>query len=616
MNRHVRVCQKDLVDSPRFLLAVLAFWGASCLFGLGGFLNATSSQAQEPMQAADLLPATTLVYAELIKTEQIVDLAYHHPLVRRALKSEAIQRELSENRDLQEAQQTAKILEERLGQQLPKAIATLTGGGLSLAFEPSTRGVAVLVKSNDPEFLRKAHGIILELGKADAENKGEEFPVQEIYYRDHQAWRAGDAHWTILGPFLLVTNKPSLGRMIVDQYLDQDAKTLAQAKSFQHAAGVSRPQTAGGWALFRIDLLRMVGLPQAILGNNTNNPGAEMLVGGVIDAFKEATYVTATAEVSQEHITIAAAMPQSRDKPGVRRQFYFAPSEGAGAAAPLQVPGTVLTLTTYRDVAKFWQAAGDMFGEDVMARFNKADSDLTLFFSGRSFSDEILPEIGPRFRFVLARQRFPEDGPQPAIKLPAGALVMELAKGHQLSRRLKIAFQNLVALGNLGAGQQGLPQLDLNHRQKDGAQITSAVYDASYPRDNPGPIPLVYNFSPTLITTEGHAILASSQQVALDALQSLAKADGPTHVPENTLLQISPQAGSTLVQDNREPLIAQNMLENGHTRDEAVGEVDLLSQLLSEFRQISFRLIEQDQQLQLRIKIQFAETGDTAPKQD
>ncbi len=61
--------------------------------------------------------------------------------------------------------------------------------------------------------------------------------------------------------------------------------------------------------------------------------------------------------------------------------------------------------------------------------------------------------------------------------------------------------------------------------------------------------------------------------------------------------------------DNRDQLIAQNMLENGHSKKEAEGEVDLLLGLLQLFGtargQLSF-----DERVQLKMNVNLANAPD------
>ena len=53
-----------------------------------------------------------------------------------------------------------------------------------------------------------------------------------------------------------------------------------------------------------------------------------------------------------------------------------------------------------------------------------------------------------------------------------------------------------------------------------------------------------------------------------------------------------------VLQDNREQLIAQRMLEDGNTRDEATALIDLLLTVVGYFKEASVTLVQDDKQLQ------------------
>jgi len=56
--------------------------------------------------------------------------------------------------------------------------------------------------------------------------------------------------------------------------------------------------------------------------------------------------------------------------------------------------------------------------------------------------------------------------------------------------------------------------------------------------------------------------------------------------------------------DNREQLIANNMISDGHTREEAERQIGILMEVLALFREASFDLKTTDGQLKIELAIE------------
>ena len=59
----------------------------------------------------------------------------------------------------------------------------------------------------------------------------------------------------------------------------------------------------------------------------------------------------------------------------------------------------------------------------------------------------------------------------------------------------------------------------------------------------------------------------------------------------------------TVLNDNRGQLIAQNMLEDGNTREEAEAIIDLVLEVVGYFRDAAMRLSTSDDQLDVEFQI-------------
>src|SRR5215207_5099818 len=111
-----------------------------------------------------------------------------------------------------------------------------------------------------------------------------------------------------------------------------------------------------------------------------------------------------------------------------------------------------------------------------------------------------------------------------------------------------------------------------------------------------------YNFSPALVMSKDHLILCSTRQIAIE-LADLAEKQEPggkvETIKENTRIEIAPAPAAKLLRDNREQLVAQNMLEKGHDRAAAEKEIDLLVTLVSSIKDASLRLTPTDESIRI-----------------
>ena len=72
----------------------------------------------------------------------------------------------------------------------------------------------------------------------------------------------------------------------------------------------------------------------------------------------------------------------------------------------------------------------------------------------------------------------------------------------------------------------------------------------------------------------------------------------------NTTLKVHAQALDEALDDNREQLIAQNMIKKGQSREEAQREIGILLELIGLFRELSFDISTTGGELKLELSIQ------------
>jgi len=565
-------------------------------------LTAECTTCAADKTAVELFPPTTVGYLEVPQPSKLAGLVLDHPLAKEIANHPDYQKALQRGH-YQQFQAVLKMAEDKLGMNWRRAVASLTDGGLSVGFDLPTQGIVALAQAADESLALKARDAVLELVRADAAAKGRPDPVQKDDVRGVTVYQLGDVHLAVLGKWLLATNKRLLFAMVLENYLG-NGQSLGSNEQFQ-AVRRDRPDQPAAWLYVDLRLIRLTGMLKAALNKKSNNPPAELLAGGILGALPDAPYVTASLELDTTRLTLIATLPADPRAIAKSREFYFG-AEGNGAAPALLRPQeSLLALSMYRDLASLWRHAPDLFDERVNAKMAEAESGLATFFGGRNFRDEILGNLQPGLQLVVARQQFPQAGVTPAIKLPAAAVVLRLKKPAETARVFKITFQSLIGFVNITGGMKGLPPLDLNSEKVGGALIIGTEYvppDKIESRNEAG---IHFNASPTAVFIGDRFILSSARPLAVELAEQV-QSESPAAADINTNLLVNVTATHTALTDNREPLIARNMLDRGHDRGAAEREIDGLLRALADVDQSSVQLTSDGQRLRLSVEIAIA----------
>ncbi len=586
---------------------------------------ATSSCNGQEREFSSLLPDSTVAYVELAPAEKLLG----HPMREKLQRSEAFLK-LWRSPEVLKMRGGMTVAELALGDSLENVASKLTDGGMAIGVDRKHNGAVLLARSTDREWLESYLERIVKLAQDDAKAKGNENTFKETDYRGLTVYKIGEAIFTSLDEILLVTNQQELGKAIVDGYLAGgevgQSQSLSASTQFQLAAESRQRardnQSAGGelaasqeigWGFIDIAALRDAGLAQDLLGGQAKDFAAELILGGLLANLHHTPVVTASLKLEEQSIALELSSPHDSSWGGEERDFFFG-TNGRGQTLPtLNSEETVASLSAYRDLSQMWLRAGDLFNEQVNDQLAQADSTLTTLFSGRDFGEEILGALHPELRLVVARQVFDGDQPTPAIRLPSFALVGQLREPTLMRSELKRIFQSLIGFLNIVGAMEGQPQLDQNMETDGDQQLLTATYVREIDRQSDANAPIQFNFSPSVAFVGDSVIISSTiplakqlaKQLQLPA-DSAATNSKPSTKITNTILQVSGTALLQTLTDNLDQLIAQNMLEEGHSKDEAEAEIGMLLSIITLFKDASLQL-EFDTQARLSAQLNFAD---------
>jgi hypothetical protein len=564
-----------------------------------GSLAASPPLSAADKTAAELLPGSVVGYAEIPQPGKLLDLVLDHPLAKQVEQTPNYQAALK-NPQYEQGLALIKRFEEKMGMPWREAIRSLTSGGTYIAFDLPTQGVISLSQAADEQVAAKAQKASLDLIREIAAAQGQPDPIKHEEHRGIPIYRVGEAYSAVLGRWLISANKQVLISMVLENNF-ADGDTLAEDKQFQDVSK-TRAKQSTAWLYVDLRVIRLTGALKQALNKKSDNPPAEILAGGILGAIPDAAYVTASLDVDATRIKLTASLPAKTQEIAKTREFYFGADAAGRAPALLKPNNTLLSIATYRDFSSMWRHAPDLFDEGINARFAEAESNLTTFFAGRNFRDDILGNLEPGMQIVVAKQEFPQAGITPQIKLPAGALVVRMKKAEETSRMFKITFQSLVGFLNVVGGMNGLDPLEQNMEKVGDATVVSSSYLPPLKEESKSEAALHFNASPTIAFVGDRFILASARPLAIDLIDHVRK-EAPAGSSVNTELELDGKSAWAALSENRGPLIAQNMLEKGHDRAAAEKEIDAVLQAAKHIQGSSLQLTTENDHLQLSLEV-------------
>ncbi len=590
------------------------------------------SKQSEATPTSSILPAETVVYVQLDPLRNLID----HPVRKRIETSDAFQ-EIWKSPGVLKLRTGIGLAEFAMGEKLESMLRRISHDGIDLAVDGKTQGAVLIAHTENQKWLESYIAKLVKLANDDAQKNKRPSNIKEAEYRGLKGYEVEKTIVVQLDHRLLITNKSELAKSIIDRWLDKTQDGLAFQAGFKTAwselesnSKTKTSESSNSIAKIYVDVdrLRQAGVAKELFQGKANDFGAELLFGGLLANLHKTPYLVGNLQTNGNEITFRASTPHDKAWLGKSREFFAGP-DGSGQALPMLMPtGTLGSVSAYRNVSQMWLRAGDLFDQQVNDQLAQADNTLTTLFSGRDFGEDILGMLEPEMRLVASRQVFDDGDPVPAIKLPGFALVAKL-KDPKMKPELKRIYQSFIGFLNVTGAQTGQPQFDLDMETSDHAQFYTAKYVFEVDRKKREESPIQFNFSPCLAFVDDAVVLSSTITLAKQVAVSLSSPGQTTSdssaagstvssspalstTAANTVLQIDAQAVKSILQDNRNHLISQNMLEKGHSKKEAELETDTLLSLVDLLDNAKLKL-SFHQSATLEISASFRENSKEAP---
>ena len=586
----------------RFLAVILVF--AVC-----SLLSPRTVHAQE---LARLVPQDAVIYVEVSDPSKIVERLLA-PDILGVLESVDQFRQFTQSDQFARLHAFVAYMETKLGANWRDAISDLSSGGVVLAIGPgSPNYVLLVVRSKKPDMLARAHEVLIEAAEKEAKDKGNESPVKSKEYKGATAWSLGkDEFHSIIGDTLVVTNKQESLKTVLDRNAGEGPSPIAESADWREARDRALPGHIG-WAFARLEVLRQAGFGKDLYQERAANAGIPIFFGGLSHVLGRAPYVAASLVLNEQRLALRFEAPRDGSSWPEQYRGFYAAKPGEEAAVPLRPARTIASLSFYRDIKSMWDAREKLVAAEALPGFTELESNVgPVLFGGREFSNEVLGEFGPRFRLIAAAQDFSQSKFTPDIKLPAAAFVCELNNPREFGPELLIAFQSVLGLANIGLGQQGQPRFILSNETYKGFEIQGARFlDRAAGTSGEAGVHLRHNFSPACTIAGRYFVLGSTTQIVRDCIDALGDCNVmPRTTGSNIIFEISLEQAAKVLAQNKEPLVSQNMVANGNTRERAEQEFQTLVRVLGLFGNGAITWTSEPLSMHVDLEVEFGKSA-------
>lgn len=554
-------------------------------------VQAAENDGNEANEALELLPGSSLIYAHVSNPAELTNFLLEHP-VRSKLEAMPVYQTAMDSEGYRKVLGGVALAQTQLGKTWPDALQSLLGGGVHMAFDPTAQAVCILGRATDAAYLDQATGQLLEWAKFTDKQAFKEAPYggQTIYQGKSGGAVAAFDGW------IAVSNQLTAVQAVIDRHRREGGPSLADNQQLAAARATASPKHRA-WVYLDLNAVRERQLAKTLFRGQADNPGAELLFGGILSNLKRTAYLTAELLAEESRLQLSLQAPHDAAWATGPREHYFGPDGKGRAVKHVRLEEEILSVTAYRDIARMWLQADDLFTVDMVDSLAEADSNLTTLFGGRDFGEDILGSLRPEVQFVVAPQAF-DKLPHPAIKLPGFGLVARLKDPARMKPDLRRMYQSLVGFLNVVGAMEGNPQLDLGQEQVGKAILHTATYVPEPDEESSKAARIFFNFSPSIGFHEDLVVFSSSKALAKRVVQQATADPLPQDTqegsPVNTRIAAKADAVQAALEANRNQLIAQNILNKGHTRAEAEVEIGTLLELVGLFKQATVQLQAND----------------------
>jgi hypothetical protein len=577
----------------------MSFFGLMLL----GLLAQAAVGAEKLPPATRWVPRDAVLVVEVARPNAILDAALDPKLLGRVTKTPAYKKAAAQP-NFQQGLAMVRVLEGQLGTDWKSALHGLFGGGIAWAVEPSG-GTLLVVDAQDEKLLARLHDVLMTFTKADAAGKGDPDRVKSQEYGGVTCWSIGneEAH-AILGHRLILTNRSSMLKKVLDLRAAADDQGLAGLPAYQAARQAAGPEAAASVFLNLAAIKKAPGVEKA-LAEQQGNPMGALLFAGLLEAVRQSNWLAIGLKIDGTTLALEMASDGKVSSASGAAAFTAPNQPGDGAMPRLSVPRMIASMSLYRDLHGFYAAKDKLFPERTSGLIF-FENMMAIFFSGRDLTEEVLAQAKPYIRLVVAEQKYDPAIGTPQVQLPAFAAVFRVRDPKEFGDVMEEAWQKAVGLVSVTSGQKAQGGLIIKHPTYNGVPFTMASFSsAGLDKTKLG---MQFNFRPALVSLGDYMVLSSTDGLAKDLIDSLKKEidqQVKAIAGAHSLLQVDLGQVASVLGANRSAKVRQNMLEKGTRQEEAEGQIDVLLTILKYMGRAELSVADREGQARARLQVKL-----------
>lgn len=552
--------------------------------------------AEQTPPAARWIPRDTVAVLEITRPKDVLHLALESKLTE-AVTAHPLFKQATLQPNFLRFQAGVRFVETQLGTDWKTGLKKLTGGGVTAAL--TAKGIVILmIDAEDAKLLSQLQELLVGFAK-----QGNPDRVKSTEYQGATCWDLGDGQvHTVLGGRFISASKPEGLKAVLDTKAGPEGRSLLSLPAYQ-AAKKSADQDAAARAYVNLGIVKQLPGVQAGLNKNTNPLGA-LLFAGVIDALRQSNWMALALKIDGQTLSLQTTLDGKVSKTSELASFVRSDKPDEGALPNLVVPRSIAAVSFYRDLHGFYAAKDKLFPERTSGLIF-FENMMGIFFSGRDLTDEVLSQFRPEVRLVVAEQKYDPAIGVPQVQLPAFALVLKVKQPKEAAELMEEAFQKAVGLVSFTSGQKGAPGYIVDRPTY--AEVRYTVAYAGKPRGTQqGPLPIRYNFRPSLACLGDSVIISSAESLTRDLIDAVQRemAALPKALHEtDSLIEVNAAQLSSILGANRATLVRQNILEKGVSQQEAENNIDLLLAAVKLLGKATLTFGQQDDHVQARMTL-------------
>ena len=559
--------------------------------------------AAEPLAPAiEWIPNDALLVVEIADPEAIFEVVLCPEAVSAVTSNPAYQFATSQP-GYKQFEQIVRFLETSLETDWQGGLKKLLSGGVTFAFRPD-ESVSLMVDSEDAELLSKLQEILLNFARAEAVKAGDPGRVESGEYGGVKGWTFGgdDAH-CIVENRLIISSKAAALKAMLDLREGSGGGSIADSAAYKAAKADLGSEPV---ATLFVNLKAIKAHPPiAAVLNQGPNPAASLLIPGVMEALQGSNWVAMGLSIDGYKFGLEATVDGKTVDAEGPAGYAWSDKPDGGALPNITVPRQIAGMTFFRDLQTFYGAKDELFPQRT-AGLVFFENMMGIFFTGRDLTDEVLSELQPDVRFVVAEQEYDAKSGIPQLQFPSFAAIFRMDNPDYFGEVMEEAWQKGLGLINFTSGQKAQPGLILYRPTHKDVTFSVSRYSTA-DMDETEKTHSRSNFKPSLAIFDEWLVMSSSEALArnlIDALKEETAKQTKALAGVHSMVEVNGRQLVSILKANREGLVRNNMVDDGSSREEAEVAIDMILKIAEYFGGAKIELGSQDGRMRARMDVE------------